>query len=246
MPARLRLFGAGVRAQMVMDLVAWQLRDAFVVEGAYDDAKAPGTPVRGAAVVLGPVEQGLHDAARDPGCHFLVAFGTRARRGACELFMRLREIGAPLPTLVAPGASVSPSARVGAGAVVLPSAFLGCDVEVGDLCFIHAGATVEHHSRLGRDVLAAPGSSVASGVRVGDHCFLGVGSAIAPECEVGAGTLLGAGAVVVGPHPPHSVVYGNPARVRRPVTAGDEVLTAAELDALVAAGWGGAQPGGRP
>jgi sugar O-acyltransferase (sialic acid O-acetyltransferase NeuD family) len=236
MPARLRLFGAGVRAQVVIDLVAWQLGDAFVVEGAYDDAKAPGTRVRGVPV-LGPVEQGLHDAARDPGCQFLVAFGSRGRFRACELFMRLRGVGAPLATLVAPGASVAPSARVGAGAVVLPNAFLGCDVEAGELCFVHAGATVEHHSRLGRDVLAAPGASVASGVRVGDHCFLGVGSAVAPECEVGTGTVVGAGAVVVRSHPPHAVVYGNPARVRRPVAEGDEVLTRAELEALNAAGW---------
>jgi len=39
---------------------------------------------------------------------------------------------------------------------------------------------------------------------------------------------------------------GNPARVRRPVAEGDEVVTAAELAALDAAGWGRPFAGGRP
>lgn len=50
-------------------------------------------------------------------------------------------------------------------------------------------------------------------VSIGDYCFIGTGSIIMPGATIGACSIVGAGSVVRGTIPPHSVVIGNPAVV---------------------------------
>jgi carbonic anhydrase/acetyltransferase-like protein (isoleucine patch superfamily) len=58
-------------------------------------------------------------------------------------------------------------------------------------------------------------------VVIGDGAYLGCGCLIGPGVTVGEGAFIGEGAVVYEDVAPHSVVYGNPARVTRTWTAGD-------------------------
>lgn len=225
----LRLFGAGVRARIVLDLLAWQFRGRFDVEGAYDDAIPPGQRTHGDLPVLGTTEQGLRDARSAGACSFLVTFGTRASIRACHVFRSLLECGADIPSLIAPGAAVSPSARLGRNTIVVPGVFVGAGVTIGDMVVAHGGAAIEHDCAIGNNVLIAPGVSLAGAAIVHDHCFLGVGACIMPEITVGTGALLGAGSVVTAPVAAHAVVVGHPARRIRDTSAGMELPSAAEV-----------------
>ena len=226
---RLRLFGAGARAQIVLDLLKWQFQGRFEVEGAYDDAIPAGQMVHGELSVLGTTEQGLIDARNEGASAFLVTFGTRASIRACHLFRRLLECGADIPSLIAPSAAVSPSARFGRNTIVGPGVFVGAGVTIGDMVVAHGGAAIEHHCAIGNNVLIAPGVSLAGAVVVEDHCFLGVGACVMPGITVGTGALLGAGSVVTGAVAAHSVAVGHPAKRIRETSAGMEVPSAAEI-----------------
>ena len=226
---KLRLFGAGIRAQIVLDLVKWQFADRFDVEGAYDDAIPAGQVVHGGLPVLGTTELGMRDAGRERARSFLVAFGTRSSIGGCLLFRRLLEIGADIPSLISPGASVSPSARVGRNSIIVPGVYIGAGVTIGDMVVAHGGAAIEHNSTIGNNVLLAPGVSLAGSVVVEDHCFLGVGASAMPEVTVGTGSLLGAGSVVTSSVAAHSVAVGHPAARIRETSAGMEVPSAADI-----------------
>ena len=229
MATRLRLFGAGVRAQIVLDLLRWQFQGRFDVEGAYDDAIPSGQRVFGDLPVLGTTAQGLRDARKDGAGSFLVTFGTRASIRACEVFRSLLECGADIPSLIAPGAAVSPSARLGRNTIVVPGVFVGAGVAIGDMVVAHGGAAIEHHCTIGHNVLIAPGVSLAGAAIVSDHCFLGVGACVMPEVTVGTGALIGAGSIVTAPVAAHAVMVGHPARRIRDTGAGMELPSAADI-----------------
>ena len=50
-------------------------------------------------------------------------------------------------------------------------------------------------------------------VVIGDRVFVGAGAIILPGSRIGDDSIVGAGAVVRGGVPPHSLVFGNPAKV---------------------------------
>lgn len=52
-------------------------------------------------------------------------------------------------------------------------------------------------------------------VHVGEGSFLGIGTVVLPGTRIGRGVMVGAGSVVSGELPDHTVVVGNPARVVR-------------------------------
>ena len=75
----------------------------------------------------------------------------------------------------------------------------------------------------GSDVPSPGGAPVT----IGDGAYLGWGCIVGPGVNVGAGAFVGEGSVVLDDVEPHTVVYGNPARVvrRRDESAGTWVGT---------------------
>jgi sugar O-acyltransferase (sialic acid O-acetyltransferase NeuD family) len=224
---RLHIFGAGIRARVTHDLIAWQLADRFVVAGYYDDRQERDSPGPGGAKILGTIEEGVRQMKGQDSWAFL-AMGTLGSARACEVLRQLKEAGVRVASLIAPAASVSPSANIGVNAIIPPMAFVGTETVVGDLFTAHGASVVEHHCALGDNVLLGPGVCMGSHVKIGDHCFVGAGTVIAPQSIIGAGTLVGAGSLVRGELPAQVVAFGRPARVVRPTRAGDEVTTKSE------------------
>ena len=63
----------------------------------------------------------------------------------------------------------------------------------------------------------------AEPITVGDNVWLGGGAIICPGVTIGDNTVVGAGSVVTRDLPADVVVFGNPARVRRPIDERDAV-----------------------
>lgn len=231
----LRIFGAGMRARVVADLLSWEFSGRYRLDGYYDDGRAVGQTGPGGAPILGTVEDGCR-ALAGSDVHAFIALGTYRSWRACEVLAALRRSGVPVARLVSPSARVSPSAVIGEGALVMGGVFIGAEVTIGDLFTAHGGVTVEHHGTIGHNVLLAPGVSLCGCSQVADHCFLGAGTSVIPEIRIGEGTMTGAGSVVVRDLPAGVVALGNPCRPLRPVADGDEVPSpdvAARLRAIL-------------
>lgn len=95
-----------------------------------------------------------------------VAVGDNALRR--ELVQKLRAVGYQLPVFIHPAAEVCSSAKLGAGTVVLPFAFVGANVRTGPGCLLNAGTILDHDAELGAAVHLAPGAIVKAGARVDD------------------------------------------------------------------------------
>jgi sugar O-acyltransferase (sialic acid O-acetyltransferase NeuD family) len=221
-PTRLRIFGAGLRAQVAVDQIAWHFKDKYIVEGYYDDKLPLDSPGPNGFPVLGTIDQGVA-ATPGSGADVYLAMGTYRSWRSCELFVELSVKGLKFARLIAPTAHVSPSAVIGENALIFGGVFVGSEAVVGHLFTAHGGTVVEHHCTIGNNVLLGPGVTLAGLTHIEDHCFLGSGTSTKPRTRVGVGTMTGAGSVVIADLPPGVIAAGLPAARQRDVTDSDEV-----------------------
>ena len=140
----------------------------------------------------------------------VVALGDNRRRDAMQAV--LQSLGYALPPIVHPTAWLSPSARLGAGTVVLQQAAISAEAMIGCGVIINSAAVVEHDAEIGDFAHVAPGVALAGRVRIGARSLVGVGSAVRPGVAIGADVVVGAGSVVVADVADGLTVVGCPAR----------------------------------
>ena len=93
-----------------------------------------------------------------------VALGDNKLR--VELLQKLAAAGYSTPVFISDAASVSPSAVLEPGCIILPQAYVGADAHLGVGCIINGGGIVDHDAVLGRGVHVAPGGIVKAGAEV--------------------------------------------------------------------------------
>lgn len=225
------IFGAGMQGDMFADWIAWEFMDRYTIVGFLDDQKRVGTSGPSGIRILGSLQQGAA-LLKEHQAEFLLALGTRAAKRKLQLFRELNREGFIPASLISPRALISPSAKLGAQAIVSPGVFLGSHVHIGDLFTAYAGAVVEHHGQIANHVLLGPNATLAGGAQVSSHSFIGAGATVSAGAQVGKGCLVGAGAVVVRSIANWHVAVGVPARECRMTRAGDEVLLRSEAESL--------------
>lgn len=207
------VWGGGGHGKVVADLiraaghrvVGFVDRDPEQVEGRALADEAPAVVVREDELI-----------ARFDGKEPLPAGADALALGVGDNGARSRCLVAPdgveLPALVHPSAVVSPSVRLGQGAVVMAGAVVNADARVGEAAIMNSGAVVEHDCVLGRASHVSPGAVLAGGVSVGERAWVGAGATVIEGVTVGADAVVGAGAVVIRDVPEGDTVVGVPAR----------------------------------
>ena len=100
---------------------------------------------------------------------------------------------------------------IGAGANIQDGAI--CHADPGLPLIIGEGVTVGHRA-------------IVHGARIGDHTLIGMGAIVMNGARVGVNCIVGAGSLITQRKifPDNTLIFGNPARAVRPVTA-DEIAT---------------------
>jgi sugar O-acyltransferase (sialic acid O-acetyltransferase NeuD family) len=137
-----------------------------------------------------------------------LGIGDNAQRSRCR--GRLDE--ALLPPIVHPASTVSSSARIGLGAVVMANVVVNAGASIGDGAILNTACVIEHDCVIGDDAHVSPGAILAGAVKVGAGAWVGAGATVIPGLSVGEWAVVGAGAVVIRDVPPGVTVVGNPAR----------------------------------
>ncbi len=117
------------------------------------------------------------------------------------------------PAVVDPTTVVARSVRIGEGVVVNSNGSVGANVTLGRFASLNRSVSVGHDAVVEDFASLGPGCILCGDCRVGPGAFIGAGAVLAPGVSVGANAIVGAGAVVVSDVPPHTVAFGNPARV---------------------------------
>lgn len=130
----------------------------------------------------------------------------------CEITNKVIKSGGTLDNLIHPDVDLS-TVKMGIGNYIQTAVLLQAEVSIGNNTCIHARAFVGYGSQIGDSVIIAHGATVSKHCKVGDECFIDINATILPYANIGNGVTIGAGAVVSGDIPDHSLVLSNSARV---------------------------------
>lgn len=215
------VYGASGHGKVVADILLASSESTFV--GFVDDrAELQGTHVLGFPVFGSG--QWLEEEVRKVKVSVALGVGDNFVRE--RLAEKCLAWGAELATLVHPAASVSASARLGSGAVVLAQAAINPNARIGRGTIVNTGAVVEHDVVIGDYAHVAPNATMGGASSLGDYSFLALNAVVLNCVSVGSYSIVGAGAVAVHNIPDHVVAYGVPARIHRDLCVSARVRNA--------------------
>ncbi|MDR7079118.1 acetyltransferase EpsM [Neobacillus niacini] len=163
-------------------------------------------------LIYGPIGVAKHLMEENNDVKFVMAIGdNRVRKSIIEMLGICIE---NFVTLIHPTASISPSATIGKGTVVMPQAVINADVKIGHHCIINSCSVVEHDSLLEDFVHLCPNSTIAGTVEIGEGTCVGSGATIIPTKRVGEWSMIGAGSTVTDDLPDNCLAVGTPAKVK--------------------------------
>ncbi|QOR65488.1 acetyltransferase [Cytobacillus suaedae] len=161
-------------------------------------------------VIYAP-QSAINDLKKEYGeIKFVIAIGDNRIRKMMVEMMKLTEN--EFITVIHPSSSVSPSAKIGRGTVVMPKTIINADSVIGNHCIINSGAIVEHDCIVEDFVHLCPNSTITGTVKVAEGCMLGSGATIIPNKIIGEWTTIGAGSTVIDHLPANTVAVGSPAK----------------------------------
>jgi acetyltransferase EpsM len=209
---RLVLVGGGEHARVVIE-AALSRPDLWEVRGFVDPELCERT-----TECLGVRRIGGDDMIggllkEDPYLRFVLGVGSvgnSPRRR--QIVQRLNGLGVTWASVIHANASISASARIGRGVVMLAGSVVNACADLGDHAVVNTGAIVEHDVSIGEFSQVAPRACVGGGASLGADCYIGLGACIRDHISVGAGAVIAMGAVVVANVEAGSLMLGVPAR----------------------------------
>jgi len=193
----LRIIGAGGHGKVVADVAyANGYRDIAFLDGQYPERRT-----NGGWPICGTPDD--HSSAQR-----FCAVGSNVTRA--RLFDILCLGDAPL--LIHPFSSLSPSAALGAGTLVVGGVVVNADAQIGRGVILNTGCSVDHDCILQDFVHISPGARLAGNVRVGAGSWIGIGAVVREGVRIGSDVMVGAGATVINDIPDNTRVAGVPAR----------------------------------
>lgn len=147
--------------------------------------------------------------------HYVVCIGGEHGYARFKTATYLEKVGLKSITLTHEKCFVEPTASIGSGCQIMPSAVVHKFSVVGDHTIINTNATIDHECVIGNGVHIMGGVAIAGKVEIGDYATIGTNSTVLPFVKIGEGAFIGAGAVVTKDVEPYAVVVGVPARTIR-------------------------------
>lgn len=120
-------------------------------------------------------------------------------------------------------------AKIGIDCNICAHTLIEGDVVIGDRVTVKSGVQIWDGSVIGNDVFIGPNATFSNdfyprskqyptqfqGVTIQNGASIGANATILPGITIGEKAMVGAGAVVTKDVPPHAVVVGNPAKIKR-------------------------------
>jgi sugar O-acyltransferase (sialic acid O-acetyltransferase NeuD family) len=129
-----------------------------------------------------------------------------------NLFRKLQDLHANMPSVLSCKAHVSQYATIGIGTIVMHNAVVNADTKIGCNVIINTGAVVEHSAEIGNHTHISTGAFINGDCIIGNSVFVGSNSVIGEGVSVTDDVVIGAGSVVIRSIQDSGVYVGNPVR----------------------------------
>ncbi|MCW3464672.1 acetyltransferase [Chitinophaga nivalis] len=192
------LYGASGHAKVIIEILVSQ---GITVKGLFDDDTSKQRLWQYPVTVL-PAD---FNSGTD---EVIIAIGSNAIRKKLA-----EKAAARFGLAVHTRATVSPTATLDGGTVVMAGATINADAVIGRHCIINTNASVDHDCVLGDYVHISPHATLCGDVKIGEGTQIGAGAVVIPGITIGRWAVIGAGAVVIRDIPDQVTVVGNPARI---------------------------------
>jgi sugar O-acyltransferase (sialic acid O-acetyltransferase NeuD family) len=215
------VFGASDHARVIIDII--ELVGKYKIVGLFDSYKPKGYRV-GAYEVLGDENDLIEASDRWGLCQGIIGVGDNATRMRIGYTLRTNIPEMEFVTAVHPSATLSRTANLGQGVLVMAKCYVGLNTEVGEGAVIATNSIFEHDGVMGAY------ATLGAGTTTGGHVTLGAGTAVCLGCTIihgmtiGKHTVIGSGSTVINDIPSGVVAYGSPARVIRSRDSSDSYL----------------------
>lgn len=146
------------------------------------------------------------------GDYFIFAIGMPGARRSVAEGMVAR--GYRFLSLIHPTAIVTPSAVVGAGAILCPYAVASDSVRIGRFALLNYHTSLGHDASVGDFAVLSPYATLGGGAMVAADGFLGLHASIAPGRRLGERSQVSSNSAVMRDVPDDSLAFGVPATVR--------------------------------
>lgn len=134
----------------------------------------------------------------EEGLYFLITLGqiktASIRR---KIFDNLKSLNAPLATIIAPTAHISPYTKIGEGTIILHQAIVNANTVVGKNCIINTKALLEHDVRIANHCHISTASVINGGVEIDEGTFIGSNAVTKEYIKIGKQAIVGAGSRVL-------------------------------------------------
>ena len=188
------IIGAGTLGEIVLETA---IRADLEVSGFYDDiteaSECDGIPV------LGRFDDFRSDRAAMAEGAF-VAIGDNRKRQVCA--ESLLALGVHFPNVIDPRATLSPTASMGGGNLVLPGVYIGTKCSLGTCNLIFPGVSITHHNDVGNYCFFSPNASVGGFTKIGNLCKVGMNCVVLPYRELESGIECSPSTVIEGRQTP--------------------------------------------
>jgi UDP-N-acetylbacillosamine N-acetyltransferase len=143
----------------------------------------------------------------------IVAFGNNRLR--VQTAVRLSQNKFQIISAIHPTAICAADSSIGEGTVIAAGAVIGPSTRIGKNVIVNTQASLDHDCTIFDGAHIGPGAVVTGGVEVGECAWIGAGAVISDHKKIGSDSIVGAGAVVVKDIPDAVLAIGVPARVTR-------------------------------
>lgn len=202
------IIGEGGHSKVIQDMIC--LKKGYQVIGYLDD-KYMNLSVRN-NLYFGPITAINEVIEREKDIRLVVGIGNNHIR---KLIVEKLALSIECYiTLIHNTATVSPSAKIGFGTVVMANSVINANAQIGDHAIVNTGAIIEHDNCLGDFTHISPNATLTGGVQIDEGVHVGAGATIIPNLTVKKWSTIGAGATVINSVPAKCIAVGVPAQMK--------------------------------
>lgn len=186
------LIGGGGHCKSCIEVI--NSTGEFIIKGILDLPESIGKEVSGYPII--GTDKDIPSLVKKNICFLITVGSVGDSSKRIELFNLVQSLDGDLPTICAPTAYISKSARIGIGTIIMHQVFVNASAAIGDNCIINTKALVEHDAVIGDHCHISTGSIVNGGVVIGSRSFFGSGAVSKQYISIPEGSFIKANSIV--------------------------------------------------